>query len=593
MKNRYLKIITLTAILLLSLCLLACSSGSGSGGKSTVEDRYGFKRETNSFQSQSLLLSSFSDVEELIGTSGASGLLSDYAVKNNGKNLSSDDMNYLVCLIYGNSDNVTIGPDDMEVTTSFTLVTPYNVLRNEDCASYNPYYGFYYAMSDPTKTFDDYIVIPFHLNEAGTLFAELRVECPKMSQSERYIVEPYCTATVGNLIEKTETVSVTSQKLQFLTENDYNQGNFTDSDLKDTPDFTGGASNYAVLDLVFKTDSIDAGVNVMINFDTNDSILATVEDAPTCNIEEMNTRAGYTVFVKFNYVYNPDGDKSTRIVLRLDPVFGGDFNMAVYIGGNTSTDVGCNGFMTCALKTVPPPFGFTMDNDKTYYTLTELQDKTATSLVIPNTYRGLPVKYVKEGIFHHNSYLETIVLGDNIESLPAETFRFCTNLKSITFGSGFKSLSNNLFIACYALDNVTIPEGIWEISEGCFYGCSSLKTLNLPSTITHVRFNAFKECTSLEALTFSEGLVVIERYAFTLCYSLKRVNVPTTLQVICEYAFNECTSLESVTLNPGTWYTSYSANTFDIISDINISSPEEAADILTSYITDVYLLYSN
>ena len=188
------------------------------------------------------------------------------------------------------------------------------------------------------------------------------------------------------------------------------------------------------------------------------------------------------------------------------------------------------------------------------------------------------------GAFTGCSYIETVILGDTITSIPDNAFSSCTSLKSVTFGNNVTSIGGGAFYQCKSLENIVIPEGVTGIDDYTFGVCSSLVSITFPASVTYIGENAFSWCTSLEeiivdedneyymsidgnlytkdgktlllyavgdtATTFTvpDGVTTIAKRAFFGAPHLKNVVIPEGVVLIDEYAFYSCSALESIVI---------------------------------------------
>lgn len=79
--------------------------------------------------------------------------------------------------------------------------------------------------------------------------------------------------------------------------------------------------------------------------------------------------------------------------------------------------------------------------------------------------------------FYGNTALETVILPDTAEVLPAAAFSGCSNLKSFT-GKGIKIVGYGAFSGT-ALETIELPAAK-EIGYTVFSNCTKLQTLSLP-----------------------------------------------------------------------------------------------------------------
>ena len=571
-------------IALLSMLLMIISCGDSSKDKVTT-DKYGYERPTNCFMSHTLVLSEEPDVDSLFGNGGSTGILSDLAIESNCSEVSRSQTNYLVCLVYASSNETSISVDDMEISIDFAMATEsLGVLFNESCVSYyEPYFydgGFYDGVA-----FMDYIVVPFQILDDGMLYADLRVECPKLSPYDTYKVESFNSVRVGENQVKENPVVIDNINVNYLSEEKYNSGNFANEDLLSYANFTDGAPNYMVMDFDITANvNSDGNIDVMTYVPNSYQLHLNVEDAPTSKINTETNIYGATVLTaSFNTLPDETGKKSIRMILRLDPMAAEECTINIIIAGDQVTSISGVGYKSQKLQLDIPAVKYTLDENGDYYTVSSVWKQEATDIVIPDNYLDIPVRYIASGIFQGNNSLQSIVIGNNVLSLPKETFRNCYQLKSVKIGSGITALSEQLFIGCDALESVTIPDAVTEIPESCFQGCSSLKRITLPAGVTVLRFNSFKNCTSLESITLPQSLQIIERNSFLNCSSLVSVEVNVASDMpfyIGDGAFNDCESLQKVTIL-GKWYVADYSNIGGLgTEELDITSHQQAATFL-------------
>lgn len=193
----------------------------------------------------------------------------------------------------------------------------------------------------------------------------------------------------------------------------------------------------------------------------------------------------------------------------------------------------------------------------------------ATSVTIPETYKGekvvglrgdvfsnmyflknvdLPnsIEVIRGKAFKNDILLSEVNLPDNLTYLGGSSFSGCTSLKSITIPEGVTIINGNTFEDCKSLTEIKLHDNITEIHGETFKNCSSLITIELPNKITEIRGNTFEGCTSLETISIPEGVIRIGGHAFYECSSLKKVDIPSTITEIGSSAFRQCTSLENI-----------------------------------------------
>ena len=166
------------------------------------------------------------------------------------------------------------------------------------------------------------------------------------------------------------------------------------------------------------------------------------------------------------------------------------------------------------------------------------------------------------------SYIKTIVIGDEVESIGGSAFSSCSGLTSVTIGNGVKNIGYKAFYGCNSLTSITIPNSVTSIGNSAFAGCSSLfsielhckdvgswfsgltsiNTIFMGDEVVSINNEAFKGCSSLTSLTIGNNVTSIGYSAFEDCSSLTSVSIPNGVTSIGRKGFYNCSNLESVTI---------------------------------------------
>ena len=208
----------------------------------------------------------------------------------------------------------------------------------------------------------------------------------------------------------------------------------------------------------------------------------------------------------------------------------------------------------------------------------------------------------------HSYYnqIQTLIIGDSVETIGDYAFLSCMNLKHITIPEGVTNIGNAAFSTCTNLSTITIPEGVTSIGTSAFFycnltsitlpnsvmnlgnrvfgRCNNLTSINvesendnytsvdgvlfnkamtiliccpagktgtyvMPNDVTNIRDNAFEECKKLTSITISNDVTDIGNDAFSGCEILDSIIIPNSVKNIGNYAFCNCNSLTSIILS--------------------------------------------
>ncbi|MCD8207733.1 MAG: leucine-rich repeat domain-containing protein [Bacteroidales bacterium] len=151
-----------------------------------------------------------------------------------------------------------------------------------------------------------------------------------------------------------------------------------------------------------------------------------------------------------------------------------------------------------------------------------------------------------------------VTVEDSVTSVAMGAFSGVTTLESVSFEnsgsitfevveSGDDKGNANTFLNCTALTTVVLPENMTSVPAYMFGGCSSLKNIGIPSGVTVIELRAFSGCSSLtgdltdpiSGIKLPSGLITIDERAFSGCGNLA-VTIPNTVTHIGSYAFYQC-----------------------------------------------------
>ena len=185
------------------------------------------------------------------------------------------------------------------------------------------------------------------------------------------------------------------------------------------------------------------------------------------------------------------------------------------------------------------------------------------TITIPDTHddgsNGVrPVTRINASAFLSCTSLVTLILGNNITTIGAFAFQYCSNLTSVTFPtSSLTTISINAFWGT-GLTSVVIPNSVTTMGSSIFVDCINLASATLPinGTINAVPRGTFVRCTSLTSITIPSNYLGIGQDAFTLS-GLQTVVLNEGLVLIGVQAFYGCRSLRGTFTIPNTVVTIY------------------------------------
>ena len=218
---------------------------------------------------------------------------------------------------------------------------------------------------------------------------------------------------------------------------------------------------------------------------------------------------------------------------------------------------------------------FTLSQDGTYYVITGINNTDITSITIPTSYDGHPVKEIADYAFIDCLALESVTIPDSITFIHSYAFVGCDMLRDITVDENnvnYKSVDGNLYskdekvLVQYARaksDTVfTIPTNVTTIGDGAFSAATSLVRINIHSGVTTIGLLAFSDCSALQAISVDgananyksiDGNLYSKDGKKLIQYAIGKVEtgfiIPSNVTIIGEGAFMSATKLDSITIS--------------------------------------------
>lgn len=105
--------------------------------------------------------------------------------------------------------------------------------------------------------------------------------------------------------------------------------------------------------------------------------------------------------------------------------------------------------------------------------------------------------------------------------LPTNAFVNCSYLETIVLVDDVHQIGDYAFGECKNLVNINLPTSLTSLGVGAFQNCSNLSSVNLPSTLKELKNSTFKNCTSLNLL----NLTYIEKLNSTVFYGVTNAQI--------------------------------------------------------------------
>lgn len=258
--------------------------------------------------------------------------------------------------------------------------------------------------------------------------------------------------------------------------------------------------------------------------------------------------------------------------------------------------------VNCGAKQPSEGLLYQRNSDGLGFTVVGIGTNTDTEIVIPETYKDLPVTGIGNSAFANCSSLTSIVIPGSVTMICERAFFSCSSLTSISIPDGVTSIGRYAFDYCSSLTSITIPGSVTSIDDWAFANCSSLNAVYIsdlaawcnidfgvdcnpltyakslyingelttdivipdgvtrlsgsifegftgltsvviPGSVKYWEWRPFKDCTNLTCVTIENGVTRIGDSAFWGCSSLPSVTIPTSVTSINEFAFYNCSSL--------------------------------------------------
>ena len=165
--------------------------------------------------------------------------------------------------------------------------------------------------------------------------------------------------------------------------------------------------------------------------------------------------------------------------------------------GNSVTSIGSSAFSSCTgLTSITIPNSVTSIGNSVFANCSGL-----TSVIWKAKNCASQSEYKNAPFYDIRSQIETFVLGNEVENIPAYLCYGMNQLATITIPNSIESIGGYAFQGCHGLTSLILPQNVTSVGEYSFKNCNSLINVTLQSeTPPTLGNNAFSNCNNLSGI---------------------------------------------------------------------------------------------
>ncbi len=223
---------------------------------------------------------------------------------------------------------------------------------------------------------------------------------------------------------------------------------------------------------------------------------------------------------------------------------------------------------------------YSLNTDEKGYTVVGIGYCEDTDLVIPATYRGLPVTAIGSKAFEYVRSFKSVSIPASVTTIGEKAFAHC-GVTSVTFAtnSQLTTVDRYAFFSSSSLQSIALPDGVTTIGVAAFNGCNNITSISIPDSVTTIEnraldfdssaFTVYNNAkylgnstnpylvlvgaidTSITTCNIHTDTKLIYAFAFTDCTLLTSVTIPDSVTIIGNSVFYKCDALESLIIGSG------------------------------------------
>lgn len=174
-------------------------------------------------------------------------------------------------------------------------------------------------------------------------------------------------------------------------------------------------------------------------------------------------------------------------------------------------------------------------------------------LIIPSSYKGVPVAGIGEEAFSSKQAIKFITLPPSVERIETKAFFNCDGVERIWLAEGLEEIGNSAFGSLESIDKITLPDSLRTIGAQAFAFCNKLTEFTVPKNVESIGVGVVSYDGAMEKVAVADGNVyyksvnncLVEITSGKLLGAGNGAKIPDdgSVKEICDEAFANLTGL--------------------------------------------------